>query len=241
MFLLCKFVQSAIGAYTCTPILTFHRKKRERNINKGRKNRDYLRTLGVEHPIAPCRRGENFKLSLGETLKFEMGLNFTEFLPDSYVIIKKGWYIMDDIKLLGLDKDGNEKEYSIADFKGKRIVLYFYPKDNTSGCTQEACDFKNSMNRLGSKAEVIGVSPDSLKSHHKFREKQGLNFILLSDTEHKLAEKFEVWKEKSMYGRKYMGIERSTFVISPDGKTEKEWRKVKVNGHVDEVLAYLEQ
>lgn len=146
---------------------------------------------------------------------------------------------MDDIKLLGLDKDGNEKEYSIADFKGKRIVLYFYPKDNTSGCTQEACDFKNSMNRLGSKAEVIGVSPDSLKSHHKFREKQGLNFILLSDTEHKLAEKFEVWKEKSMYGRKYMGIERSTFVLDKEGNIEKEWRKVKVKGHVDEVLEYL--
>ena len=140
---------------------------------------------------------------------------------------------MENIKLSGLDKDGNEKEYSLEDFKGKRVVLYFYPKDNTSGCTQEACNFRDNINRLASKAEVIGVSPDSIKSHQKFREKQDLNFILLSDTEHKLAEEFEVWKEKSMYGRKYMGIERSTFVISPDGNIEKEWRKVKVNGHVD--------
>ncbi len=148
---------------------------------------------------------------------------------------------MENIKLSGLDKDGNEKEYSLEDFKGKRVVLYFYPKDNTSGCTQEACNFRDNINRLTAKAEVIGVSPDSIKSHQKFREKQDLNFILLSDTEHKLAEEFEVWKEKSMYGRKYMGIERSTFVISPDGNIEKEWRKVKVNGHVDEVLAYLAQ
>ena len=148
---------------------------------------------------------------------------------------------MENIKLSGLDKDGNEKEYSLEDFKGKRVVLYFYPKDNTSGCTQEACNFRDNINRLTAKAEVIGVSPDSIKSHQKFREKQDLNFILLSDTEHKLAEEFEVWKEKSMYGRKYMGIERSTFVISPDGNIEKEWRKVKVNGHVDEVLAYLVQ
>ena len=148
---------------------------------------------------------------------------------------------MENIKLSGLDKDGNEKEYSLEDFKGKRVVLYFYPKDNTSGCTQEACNFRDNINRLASKAEVIGVSPDSIKSHQKFREIQDLNFILLSDTEHKLAEEFEVWKEKSMYGRKYMGIERSTFVISPDGNIEKEWRKVKVNGHVDEVLAYLAQ
>ena len=148
---------------------------------------------------------------------------------------------MENIKLSGLDKDGNEKEYSLEDFKGKRVVLYFYPKDNTSGCTQEACNFRDNINRLTAKAEVIGVSPDSIKSHQKFREKQDLNFILLPDTEHKLAEEFEVWKEKSMYGRKYMGIERSTFVISPDGNIEKEWRKVKVNGHVDEVLAYLAQ
>lgn len=142
-------------------------------------------------------------------------------------------------KFLGLDADGNEVEKSVEDFKGERVILYFYPKDNTSGCTQEACDFRDNINRLTSKAIVIGVSPDSVKSHKKFKENHDLNFLLLSDPEHKLAEKFKVWKEKSMYGRKYMGIERSTFVLDDRGEIEKEWRKVKVKGHVDEVLEYL--
>ena len=146
---------------------------------------------------------------------------------------------MNDIKLQGLDVEGNEKEFSLNDFKGQKVILYFYPKDNTSGCTQEACDFRNNINRLTSYATVIGVSPDSIKSHKSFKEKQSLNFILLSDPEHKLAEEFEVWKEKSMYGRKYMGIERSTFILDKNGKIEKEWRKVKVKGHVDEVIEYL--
>lgn len=146
---------------------------------------------------------------------------------------------MDDIKLQGLDAEGIEKEISLNDFKGQRVILYFYPKDNTSGCTQEACDFRDNINRLTSYATVIGVSLDSIKSHQSFKEKQNLNFILLSDPEHKLAEKFEVWKEKSMYGRKYMGIEHSTFIIDKNGKIEKEWRKVKVKGHVDEVIEYL--
>ena len=146
---------------------------------------------------------------------------------------------MNDIKLQGLDAEGNEKEFSLNDFKGQKVILYFYPKDNTSGCTQEACDFRDNINRLTNYATVIGVSPDSIKSHQSFKEKQNLNFILLSDPEHKLAEDFEVWKEKSMYGRKYMGIERSTFIIDTNGKIEKEWCKVKVKGHVDEVIEYL--
>ena len=146
---------------------------------------------------------------------------------------------MSDIKLQGLDTKGNEKGFSLNDFKGQRVILYFYPKDNTSGCTQEACDFRDNINRLTSYATVIGVSPDSIKSHKSFKEKQSLNFILLSDPEHKLAEDFEVWKEKSMYGRKYMGIERSTFILDKNGNIEKEWRKVKVKGHVDEVIEYL--
>ena len=146
---------------------------------------------------------------------------------------------MQNIKLQGLDIDGNEKEFSLNDFKGKKIILYFYPKDNTSGCTQEACDFRDNINRLTSFATVIGVSPDSIKSHLKFKEKQSLNFILLSDPEHKLAEAFNVWVEKSMYGRKYMGIERSTFVLDENLNIIKEWRKVKVKGHVDEVIDYL--
>ena len=146
---------------------------------------------------------------------------------------------MNNIKLQGLDAEGIEKEISLNDFKGQRVILYFYPKDNTSGCTQEACDFRDNISRLTSYATVIGVSPDSIKSHKSFKEKHSLNFILLSDPEHKLAEKFEVWKEKSMYGRKYMGIERSTFIIDKDSRIEKEWRKVKIKGHVDEVIEYL--
>ena len=146
---------------------------------------------------------------------------------------------MNDIKLQGIDIDGIEKEFSLNDFKGQKVILYFYPKDNTSGCTQEACDFRDNINRLTSFATVIGVSPDSIKSHLKFKEKQSLNFILLSDPEHKLAETFNVWVEKSMYGRKYMGIERSTFVIDENLNVNKEWCKVKVKGHVDEVIDYL--
>ena len=146
---------------------------------------------------------------------------------------------MKEIKLQGIDIDGIEKAYSLNDFKGQKVILYFYPKDNTSGCTQEACDFRDNINRLTNFATVIGVSPDSIKSHLKFKEKQSLNFILLSDPEHKLAEAFNVWTEKSMYGRKYMGIERSTFVLDENLNIIKEWRKVKVKGHVDEVIDYL--
>ena len=146
---------------------------------------------------------------------------------------------MKEINLQGIDIDGIEKEYSLNDFKGQKVILYFYPKDNTSGCTQEACDFRDNINRLTSFATVIGVSPDSIKSHLKFKEKQSLNFILLSDPEHKLAEAFNVWVEKSMYGRKYMGIERSTFVLDENLNIIKEWRKVKVKGHVDEVIESL--
>ena len=146
---------------------------------------------------------------------------------------------MKEIKLQGIDIDGIEKEYSLNNFKGQKVILYFYPKDNTSGCTQEACDFRDNINRLTNFATVIGVSPDSIKSHLKFKEKQSLNFILLSDPEHKLAEAFNVWVEKSMYGRKYMGIERSTFVLDENLNIIKEWRKVKVKGHVDEVIDYL--
>lgn len=144
-----------------------------------------------------------------------------------------------NIQLQGIDDKGQAKSYSLSDFKGKKVILYFYPKDNTPGCTQEACDFRDNFNRLTSKAVVVGVSPDDIKSHIKFQEKQGLNFILLSDPEHKLAEEFKVWEEKSMYGKKYMGIARSTFCLDEEGKVIKEWRDVKVNGHVDSVIDYL--
>lgn len=105
----------------------------------------------------------------------------------------------ENIKLNGINESGEEKEYTLAEFKGKKVVLYFYPKDNTSGCTQEACNFKDNYNRLTSKAAVIGVSPDSIKSHLNFQQKHGLNFILLSDPEHTLSESFQAWGEKSMY------------------------------------------
>lgn len=144
-----------------------------------------------------------------------------------------------EINLQGIDAEGQERTFALADFAGKKVVLYFYPKDNTSGCTQEACAFRDNYNRLLSKAVVMGVSPDSIKSHIGFQKKQDLNFILLSDPEHKLSEAFGVWKEKSMYGRKYMGIERSTFILDEQGKIVREWRKVKVPGHVDDVLKYL--
>ncbi|HIS54749.1 TPA: thioredoxin-dependent thiol peroxidase [Candidatus Galligastranaerophilus gallistercoris] len=146
---------------------------------------------------------------------------------------------MSEIVLSGVDNKKIEKEYKLSDFSGKKFVLYFYPKDNTQGCTQEACDFRDNLNRISKYALIIGISPDSIKSHIKFIEKQNLNFLLLSDPEHKLAEKFNVWVEKSMYGRKYTGIERSTFIINEKGEIEYEWRKVKVKGHVDEVINYL--
>ncbi len=145
-----------------------------------------------------------------------------------------------NLELDGLNENGEEQKYKMSDFNGKFTVLYFYPKDNTSGCTQEACNFRDNLNRISSQAQLLGVSPDSVKSHINFRQKQNINFILLSDVEHKLAEAYGVWKEKSMYGRKYMGIERSTFVLDENGQIIKEWRKVKVAGHVDEVLAFLQ-
>ena len=134
---------------------------------------------------------------------------------------------------------GSSKEsISLKDLKGKTVVLYFYPKDDTPGCTKEACDFRDSLKKFTSKkAVVLGVSPDTLKAHDKFIDKFELPFELLSDPDHAVAEKYGVWVEKSMYGRKYMGIERSTFVIDPEGKLKAAFRKVKVDGHVDEVLA----
>ena len=144
-----------------------------------------------------------------------------------------------DMKLKGIDENGEEKEYKISDFLGKNTIIYFYPKDNTSGCTQEACDFRENKNRWVEKAQVVGVSPDSIKSHKNFQEKHDLKFIFLSDSEHILAEKFGVWGEKSMYGKKYMGIIRSTFLFDKNGEIITQWRKVKVKGHVDEVMAAL--
>jgi len=130
------------------------------------------------------------------------------------------------------------KTWTRKDLAGKPVVLYFYPKDATPGCTTEACDFRDQhsgLMKLG--ITVLGVSPDNLAKHAKFIAKEKLPFVLLADEEHVLADKFGVWGEKSLYGRKFMGIVRSTFLIGPDGVILKEWRKVKVAGHVTEVLA----
>jgi len=136
--------------------------------------------------------------------------------------------------------DSNGEKVSLKDFAGKKIVLYFYPKDNTSGCTSEACAFRDEfLNFKKLKAAVLGVSADSVESHKKFSDKHELPFILLSDTDKKVLEKYGVWKEKSMYGRKYMGIERTTVVIDENGKIVKIFPKVKVTGHVEEVLRVL--
>lgn len=132
------------------------------------------------------------------------------------------------------------KTISLKDFRGKKVVLYFYPKDNTSGCTKEACSFRDNMARLKRKGTVVlGVSPDSVASHERFAAKHELPFPLLSDPEHEVAESYGVWVEKSMYGRKYMGIQRATFVIDEKGKLSAVFPKVKVAGHVDEVLTVL--
>jgi peroxiredoxin Q/BCP len=130
---------------------------------------------------------------------------------------------------------------SLNQFIGKKeVILYFYPKDNTPGCTKEACSFRDSINAFGSKnAEVLGVSPDSVKSHQNFIQKQNLNLTLLSDPDHKVAEAYGAWGEKSMYGKKYMGILRTTFVIGKDGKIKKVFEKVKPEGHAEEILNTL--
>jgi thioredoxin-dependent peroxiredoxin len=130
-------------------------------------------------------------------------------------------------------------DVTLSDLRGKKVVLYFYPKDDTPGCTIQACDFRDAAPSFeGVDAAVLGVSADSVESHERFRAKYDLNFPLLADEEHEVAEAYGVWKEKSMYGRKFMGIERSTFLIDEDGKVERIWRRVKPKGHA-EMLAEL--
>jgi thioredoxin-dependent peroxiredoxin len=136
------------------------------------------------------------------------------------------------------DQDG--KQITLKDLKGKQVVLYFYPKDDTPGCTQESCDFRDSLAPIKKAgAIVLGISLDSQASHQKFIKKYTLPFALLSDADKTVAQAYGVYKEKSMYGKKYWGIERSTFVIDQDGTLKRIFRKVKVDGHVDEVLAAL--
>ncbi len=137
-------------------------------------------------------------------------------------------------------KDQNGKVVSLSDYKGKNIVLYFYPKDNTSGCTAEACNFRDEFPKFKNlKAVILGVSPDSVDSHKKFAEKYNLPFTLLSDEKKEVLGKYNVWKEKSMYGKKYMGVERTTYIIDVDGKIKKIFSKVKVPDHNKEVMEAL--
>lgn len=138
------------------------------------------------------------------------------------------------------DEEGNE--VCLDDYKGKWVVLYFYPRDNTSGCTREAKDFSEHMEEFEKlNAVVIGMSPDSPESHRKFKEKHSLKVKLLSDESHEVLEKYGVWQLKKLYGKEYYGVVRSTFLISPDGKIVYAWKGVKVKGHVEEVLEKLRE
>ena len=134
----------------------------------------------------------------------------------------------------------NGDTVSLSQFKGKNVVLYFYPKDNTPGCTREACDFRDNISSLEDKSTVVlGVSPDSVKSHQKFKDKFDLPFPLISDEAKGVAQAFGVWREKKMYGKTRMGIVRSTFIIGPDGLISKAYDSVKVAGHVEDIIASL--
>ena len=144
--------------------------------------------------------------------------------------------IGDIAPIVSLPRDGGDI-ISLSDFAGQKVVLYFYPKDDTPGCTKEAIGFTEMADEFGQAGiVVIGVSKDSVKKHDKFRDKYDLKVILLSDENGTTCEDYGVWVEKNMYGKTYMGIERATFLIGPDGKIAQVWSKVKVPGHVEEVL-----
>ncbi len=136
--------------------------------------------------------------------------------------------------------DANNSKVCLKDYTGRWIVLYFYPKDNTSGCTKEAIDFSTSVKdftKMG--AIIIGISPDSTTSHFNFINKHNLKIVLLSDTDHKVLKKYGVWQKKKLYGREYYGVVRTTFVIDPKGKVKQVWSRVKVAGHVDTVKDFV--
>nr|WP_240491364.1 thioredoxin-dependent thiol peroxidase [Pirellula sp. SH-Sr6A] len=134
------------------------------------------------------------------------------------------------------------KKVKLSDYKGKVVVLYFYPKDDTPGCTKEACAFRDASDALQKRgAVVLGVSPDDDKSHAKFRDKFSLNFPLLADPDHSIAEAYGAWREKNMYGKKSMGVQRSTYLIDSDGKVAKVWKRVSVDGHDAAVLEAIDE
>lgn len=136
----------------------------------------------------------------------------------------------------------NGENVKLSDFRGKNVVLYFYPKDMTPGCTTEACDFRDNHESFAElDAVILGISPDPVERHKKFIDKHDLPFLLLADEDHSVAEEFDVWKLKKNFGKEYMGIERSTFVIDKEGNLVNEWRKVRVKGHVEEALEYIKE
>ncbi len=136
----------------------------------------------------------------------------------------------------------NGESVSLSDYRGKHVVLYFYPKDMTPGCTTEACDFRDQYEKFSDlDAVILGVSPDSVDRHNKFIEKHELPFLLLADEDHQVAEMYDVWKLKKNFGREYEGIERSTFIIDKEGNLVKEFRKVRVKDHVEEALQYIQE
>lgn len=137
---------------------------------------------------------------------------------------------------------GDGSPFTLSEQKGKKVVLYFYPQDQTPTCTQQACEFRDAYSTFEELGVVlVGISPDSVESHVKFAEKQGLPFLLLSDEKLKVCKKYDVWKLKKLYGREYMGIERSTFLIDEKGRLQKEWRKVRLKGHIESVLQAVQE
>lgn len=137
-------------------------------------------------------------------------------------------------------KDQNGKSHRLSDYEGKHVILYFYPKDDTPGCTKEACDFRDNLPKFKTgKAVVLGVSVLDEASKARFAEKYELNFPLLADEDHEVADKYGAWQKRSLYGREFMGVARTTYLIGPDGKVEHRWDKVKVDGHAEDVLAAL--
>lgn len=147
-----------------------------------------------------------------------------------------------DFTLPGIERGGAEIVFTLKDYRGKKVILYFYPKDNTPGCITEACDFRDNIARLSrSSAVVFGISPDSIESHKKFIDKHGLLFTLLSDSSKKVATLYGAFGEKKMYGKTTMGIIRSTFLIDENGLIQQLWRNVKAKGHVEKVLAAMNE
>ena len=169
-----------------------------------------------------ARAASKVRVEASRTSKTTGGLSVGEQAPDVALTTDEG------------------KPVRLSDFRGKKVVLYFYPKDDTSGCTAEACAFRDGIGKLKARgAVVLGVSVDSVASHQRFKQKYALNFPLLSDADKQAVQAYGVWKQKSMYGRTYMGIERTTFLIDEQGRIAKIFTKVKVNQHYDEVLAVL--